>query len=721
MLKLFVTRNLTDTEPTEGYPWEWEPEPGAVERLRGLTKETRKSNLRQPKLDWNIYCTFRGVTPSQIISDENPAYGGRAFAADFDARYSWEAFQERLKEMPEGIHPTFFEQSLSGNVRLVWVFPEEVLFRNTQFAAVFLRRLGSRLQLEKWLPGLDKGTYDPKMRWSNGVDWYEVTGKPLDGEIVKGSYMEASTDKSLYEDVTIPLEVIGEEVNRRWPNRWQGEFVEDATGVRFWDETADNQNGCQVKPDGMLCFTGKEKHGPFMKWDQIFDRDFIKRNTQDRLARAAEGLYYDSDHFWVNIEGQGWTKRKKEDIKLQLALEGVSSRKGKGQIESEMNQVLGYIQNHQAIIGAAPFINYPPGLVQQGKLRFLNTCDLLFPTPGKGLTGTPEDFPFTWELLQIFGKGLDHLLAWTRRFHIGLVTHEQVQGQAIFLCGPTESGKSLAINHFFIPLFGGLWSNPYAYLLGSSSFSDYVLEAPTLVLDDQVSPATWGAKSAFNVRLKNLIAQPGQISHAKFSKPVKIVWIGRLIGSLNSDPESLGMLPMLSEGLADKMMFFQIEKRREKWPSNKFCEETLAAERGAFLWWLLNVFDDSAVQANNRMGVKCYYDSRIVRFSEKQHQSASMSEILALFAKEMYADAKPSNLPEPIQVMSPTELLHELDALDGYQHVLKEWTSERTYKALQHLARTPNDTGIEQLDASFRTFKINLEFLASKRQLPEPK
>lgn len=721
MQKLYVTKNLTDTEPVESCPWEWEPDPELLDKIRSMPKELRKSFLRSKKTKWNVYCTFRGVAPRQIISDENPAYGGRAFAVDFDAKYTWDAFQGRLEEMPKGIHPTFFEQSLSGNVRLVWMFPEEVVFRSTQFATVFLKKLGQRLQLPKWLPGIDDKTYDPRMRWSNGVDWYEVTGEPLDMEIVKGSYMEASKDKSLYEAVTIPIETVAEEVERRWPGRWQGEFIEEATGVRFWDETADNQNGCQVKPDGMLCFTGIEKHGPFMKWEQLFDREFIQKNTKDRLAAAADGIYYDSKNYWRYVDGQGWTSRLKDSIKLHLALQGVSSKKGKGQIASEMDQVLGYIEEHQAIIGAAPFINYPPGIVQQGELRFLNNSALKFPEPIKGATGTPKDFPFIWELLKIFGDGLEHLLAWTRRFHVGLVTHEQVQGQAIFLCGPTESGKSLIINHFFVPLFGGLWSNPYNYLNGSSQFSDFVFDAPTLVLDDQVSPQTWGAKSAFNVRLKNMIAQPGQISHAKFSKPVKIIWIGRLIGSLNDDPESLGMLPLLSEGLADKLMFFKIEKRRKDWPSNKECEEVMAKEMPHFLWWLLNVFDDSKVRANNRMGVKCYYDPRIVRFSEKQHQSASMSEILALFAKEMYADAKVDNQPEPIQVMSPTELLHELDALDGYQHVLKEWTSERTYKALQHLARNPKESGIEQLDAGFRTFKIDLEFLASKRQLPTSK
>ena len=37
----------------------------------------------------------------------------------------------------------------------------------------------------------------------------------------------------------IPLSIIAEEVQRRFPGRWQGEFTIGARGVRFWDAQAD--------------------------------------------------------------------------------------------------------------------------------------------------------------------------------------------------------------------------------------------------------------------------------------------------------------------------------------------------------------------------------------------------------------------------------------------------------------------------------------------------
>src|SRR5690606_36589839 len=100
-------------------------------------------------------------------------------------------------------------------------------------------------------------------------EWYTLKTDPVPADICRGAAVKAG--KSLNKDCKseVSLEAIAAEVEKRFPGRWQGEFKVDATGVRFWDPNADAPAGCQVKPDGMLCFTGNV---PFMRWADIFGR-----------------------------------------------------------------------------------------------------------------------------------------------------------------------------------------------------------------------------------------------------------------------------------------------------------------------------------------------------------------------------------------------------------------------------------------------------------------
>ena len=59
-------------------------------------------------------------------------------------------------------------------------------------------------------------------------------------------------------DTTIPISVIAEEVESRFPNRWFGEFEVGARGPLFWIDDGINRDGCQVVEDGIVCYSATE-------------------------------------------------------------------------------------------------------------------------------------------------------------------------------------------------------------------------------------------------------------------------------------------------------------------------------------------------------------------------------------------------------------------------------------------------------------------------------
>jgi hypothetical protein len=138
-----------------------------------------------------------------------------------------------------------------------------------EFCQALIQTFFDKLGVPSLLAGYDANSVKPAEVWTNGAIWYDVRPTPLVWDYCFGVVCFVSKQTSLFNKGEIPLEIIAKEVQGRFPNRWEGDFRLDALGKRFWDATADNATGCQVKPDGMLCFTGTE---PFVKWDQIFGR-----------------------------------------------------------------------------------------------------------------------------------------------------------------------------------------------------------------------------------------------------------------------------------------------------------------------------------------------------------------------------------------------------------------------------------------------------------------
>jgi hypothetical protein len=702
MLPFLQAKNLSAKILAEGEPWDFNPSPEEVERMRRLPKAARRKKMLEPTTEWNVYTSVRGADLHARISAENPPTGARGLVADFDMVANIDTVLGYINQRPETQHPQCIEISLGRKIRLVWIFEKEILIPSSAFHKELMSRFFSNMQVPTLLAGYDPASEKPTEVWTNGGEWYDMNPKPLAWEYCFGVICEVSKKASLFDNGEVPLDVIAVEVEKRWPGRWKGDFIRDAVGIRFWDEQADNPTGCQIKPDGILCFTGKS---PFIKWAEMFGRAWYENERVLNLGQAAKDIYFDGKSYWELSAGR-WQDFSRVDVMLRLTGRGLSDKCPKGATQSDAARVLDHIQQTNRVQGAAPLINYPKGVVNTVSGRILNIADLSPVQPVNGPTGDPEkDFPWLWAFLNGFFPRpellpLEHFLAWLQRSYQIVLQHKRFMGQNIFLCGPRNNGKTLLCLRIVAPLMGNKVSNPMDYLSGSTNFNSELFSAALLAVNDEDAPSSEASRSRMLAKLKGMSVNPSHRYHAKFATPVTVDWTGRILITLNDDPSSVAMLPEVSANTRDKLMFFASQPYAGKFPPQEELEAILDKELPYFAHHLLEYKPPQEVLSDTRMGVASYFDPRILELGHQQTFSSNLGELIGLWIR---VDAYWGN--QTSWEGSPTELLSALQTNDLTAGMARDWTQHKVVKALTALAKHEG-SGITTTGDDGRGFRI---------------
>lgn len=704
MINFFVAPNLKTEVLSPGAPWDYSPDPEKLEHWRTLPKPMRRKLMAEEKTKWQIYSACGGVAPNLRISKDNPPAVLRGIVCDYDMKIDVDTVVKLLNQVEPAYLPNFVEITLSKNVRLVWVFEREVLVRNSAMASAIIETfIKDELKADILLPGFDENSYKPAEVWTNGGEWFNVNDKPLPWENIFGIVCGAAKRLD-FGQVEIPLEVLAAQAEKQFPGRWKGEFKLDNLGVRFWDEKADNPTGCQIKPDGMLCFTGRM---PFMSWDAIFGANWCNERRALNLGQAAGETYFDGRHYWQKENGI-WRSKCREDVILDLKTKGISAKLARGQTASDAERVLRYVQGCNAIDGAGPLVNSPPGIVEIKGKKLLNLSKIQPLLPSEKTDVTPDDFPWLWKFLNgLFDHvelgALDHFLLWTKRAYDAVLNHKNMMGQAVFLCGPKENGKTLLCFHVLKPLFGNRCENPYDYFTGVTQFNAQLFESFLLAVNDEEGATKEDVKQKFLHRIKAWVVNPEHSYRPLYCNAVTLAWCGRLFLTLNDDHASVGLLPEVNVNTQDKMMFFASRPYEGVWEDRAVIEARIAAELPYFARWLLNWTPPKEIVVPGRMGVKSFFDPRIREISQQQTPAYGLLEVIRSWFTHGVYWAEGTKDWEG----TATELMNMLSiSSDGFQPVLREWTHMRVARAMTALGRM-NATGIQLIESrGARKFKI---------------
>lgn len=690
---------------TEGQPWAFVGDEQVGKKLRTQPKAQRRTAMMNPTIDWNIYTPLVGLSKFERVGRDNPVHVVRGLVIDYDARTTTEAILTAIETLPDGFYPQFIERTLSDNVRLVWRFEREVLVPGSDFCQEFLTLLIKKLRADTLLAGYDAASVKPTEVWTNGGKWEELESvPPLSYKYLVGIICDVGRNKRFFSSGDIPLDVVAEEVKKKFPGRWSGDFRLDAVGVRFYDELADCPTGCQIKPDGVLCFTGRM---PFVSWRDIFGGEWVDKQRAGHLGEAGSGHFFDGRSYWEEVGGK-WVNTSRQDVILNIKRKGISDRTPKGATISEAESVLHYVQHGGRVDGAAPLINHPPGLLEIEGRRILNTSAVRALKPAEKISGDPcVDFPFLWSFLTgHFArpelKPLDHFLAWLQRYYRAILEYKTLMGQAIFLCGPKGNGKTLLCLKIVAPLVGNKYTCPIDYFVGDTAFNDDLFTATLLTVNDEDAPSSEAAKQRFAARVKAFVVNPSHTYHPKFCARVTVNWVGRIFMTLNDDPTSTGMLPEVNSNTEDKMCFFASKPFEGEWGDNLSIEKHLSDELPLFARWLLDYYTPPAcVVAPGRLGVKSYYDPLVLEMARQQASSYNLLEVIRAWMRMDNYWLHEGSLD---WVGSPTDLMAIIGTSDGLAPLAKEWTARKVAGSLMALARS-DGSGVHLTEGD-RQFKL---------------
>ena len=602
------------------------------------TKAEYRAWCAEASTDHCFYSMAEGDSPNGRISEDNPINKLYGFVADFDAPVDWSNIDNILKIRCDGGHmPTWRTRTQSGYIRLIWEF-ESVLPIAPALADSFMKRLSDGLKASMLLAGFDKTSLKSSQYFELGEDWTRI-GDSIPISFVRTVLLKAANDTAIRtEDTSIPLDEVAAEVARRFPNRWKGDFVVGARGPLFWIDDGIDRDGCQVREDGVICYSDRAGTG-FKSWASILSKQFVAKHEEKKLSTLLDQYWFNGKAYYKLLNG-GPVIIPKEQLVLELRKAGFCPKLKKNQTISEVEQAVLTISNDCRVEEVAPVVFSKERVVGFNGRKILNNCRTT--AVAFADNGDPANWPWIEAFITpFFAKSaeghetLPYFLAWFQRLYKAVLEYRLDQGQLMILLGPAGHGKTLLTNKIVGTSVGG-FSDASDYLSGKTSFNRDLCGSAAWVVDDQTAAATYADQRKFVELTKRCVANPRLEYHAKYADAIPLPWSGRVMMSLNLDANSLAALPSLDSSNRDKIIALRINSgHRVKFGSNEFVESTINAELPFFLRWLYDWQPPIEVKDASRFGVKTYIDSFIEAAAYDNSSRSAIAEMVEFFAKKV--------------------------------------------------------------------------------------
>ncbi len=658
-MRLFSKPNLVELKATPiTEPWKLKP----FAYPPGLVKEQIQAMWKDPSFKHHFFSAFEGMTESVFVSKEakNRPFRQWCLIVDYDARLS-DTMREHVKNNPPVEYPpSWLVTTVSGNARLIWDFELPVMFSNDQQALAFLNQITRRLQLSRWLPGLDlkclRGLYQC---CELGQKWEPLTPEAKIPIAVLNSWLlDASKTVTLLspEDhkTNIPLTHIAEEVVKRFPGRWQGEFDLGRRGIRFWDPVADNPTAAVVTPEGMMCFTGDK---PFMTWKAIFGPRFVEEYEAAKADIIMRRALWDEKCFWLQLGDENWERFTAEHFSRWLKCEGMSSKPEFSGGASEIDKMMILIQTHCRVRAALPFVFQPQGPMTFRGERILNISRVKVLQPADAgifhdFDSAVKTFPFIWSFLTNFLERVDkrpvqltYLLHWMKHVYETGYYMRPRPGHAIVLAGTMSKGKTFFATALLGKMLGGSGDSS-DFVVKGSQWTNQLAKWPIALIDDQQGGANHEAHTQFSAVVKKLVANRSMSYNGKYESTGEVEWLGRVIINCNDDAESLRLLPTMDNSIADKISLLRVNGASDfVFPADESeTSRHLEEELPYFCRFLLDMkYEEDAKNAvSTRFFLKPFHHPFLMGHACRGGMSYSVYELLQPFL-QAYKKEKPDD------------------------------------------------------------------------------
>jgi len=622
--------------------------------------------------------------PGLRSSGANPVKFLHGLIADYDG--GADAIQAALPKLKfaAGRAPTWVTTTFSGKARLLWAFERPVPVFTAEVMEEFRTILGRELKVKSLLPGLDEAAWgNPHTPFELGTDWRQPYGDVrLPHSLVMTAIHDASNKaKWKVEGPEIPMDVVFAEVERRWPGRWNGPFIEGAKGLRFWDPKADNETGATVRRMGVQAWTGESR---FLPWSEILGAEFVARYRQNRIGGAISGVYYDGQYYWAKDESGVWRSYSGQQISRRLSvMHGLSSESRRG-AASEVATAVTTVENFRSVDGVFPCLYLPDEVVEDNRQRYLNISRVsTFPISGQ-TRQWGDGFPWiAGYLTNLFDDQQRAVfLSWLGHFYNNARVGKPRKGHALFVAGDVSAGKTF-LSQFVIGTLMGGHQEASSYILGSTSFNESLFSAPVWTVDDATMSSDPKRHALYSQMVKKFVANPYQEFHPKFKKAVTHKFNGRLIVTMNDDATSVKMLPNIEHSILDKLVILKASKQKTNFSG---AEARVAQEMPAFAdfvsGWQIPAELMTRPDEVARFGFNSWHHPELMETARDSSSSAGVLELLEMWRPQWFRKNS-----QPQWTGTATELLGELKATETVSSLVDRVAYSRNSLGteLQHL------------------------------------
>lgn len=207
-------------------------------------------------------------------------------------------------------------------------------------------------------------------------------------------------------------------------------------------------------------------------------------------------------------------------------------------------------------------------------------------------------------------------------------------GPVTVFCGPKNCGKTLLVNHVITPLLGGRFVDAHkGFQSDADGFNGELLAGEVWIVDDKIHSCDLKSRRQFAANIKSKLYAGKVGFHAKFKEQITITPWARLFVCCNDQDESIRVLPVLTDDLADKMHLFRCYSAETQLNTETAADWTaygaaIKAELPAFAGWL-DALEIPKNKRTSRNGMKCWQDPHIVSLLADQTPEHQLALLLS--------------------------------------------------------------------------------------------